>query len=71
MTWNVGEIDLCAMKWGISVFDWRGIISRTYTMDDSLSSNVCLDLTFDFQGNLWIATDQGLSKMTLGEGFKN
>jgi len=64
---QIGEFMYCATEGGISVFDMEGNHVENYTTDDSLSSIVCLDLTSDFEGNLWIATDQGLSKMTLGE----
>ncbi|MFO7671656.1 MAG: two-component regulator propeller domain-containing protein [Bacteroidales bacterium] len=63
----IGESMYCATEGGISVFDLEGDHIANYTVDDSLSSNVCLDLSSDFEGNLWIATDQGLSKMTLGD----
>ncbi len=64
---QIGELMYCATEGGISVFDLEGNHLKNYTMDDSLSSNVCLDLVSDFEGNLWIATDQGLSKMSIGE----
>ncbi len=67
---KLGDRIYAAMECGISVFDMDGNFLSTYTMDDSLSSNVCLDLTSDFQGNLWVATDHGLSKITFGKDPK-
>jgi len=67
---QVGSFIYCATEGGISVFDMEGNHVENYTTDDNLSSNVCLDLVSDFEGNLWIATDHGLSKMTFGEPVK-
>lgn len=66
---QIGELMYCATEGGLSVFDMEGNHVENYTTEDSLFSNVCLDLVSDFEGNLWIATDQGLSKMTIEESL--
>ncbi len=64
---QIGELMYCATEAGISVFDQKGNHLMNYSTDNGLSSNICLDLVSDFDGALWIATDQGLSKMIIGE----
>lgn len=44
----------------------------TYTIHDGLPADVLLSLSEDNEGNLWIATEKGLSKMSAkGERFEN
>ena len=43
---------------------------KTYTMEDGLRSNTITDMSMDNYGNLWIATNRGIS-MFNGEIFKN
>ena len=62
----VGDQVYCATEGGISVFTLDGRHISNYKAHDSLSSSVCLDITHDFQGNIWVATDRGLSKITPG-----
>jgi ligand-binding sensor domain-containing protein/serine phosphatase RsbU (regulator of sigma subunit) len=62
-----GNYIYCATEGGISVFSVDGQHITNYTTADSLSSNVCLDIVRDFQDNIWVATDRGLSKITAGE----
>ena len=45
-------------------------IKKHYTKSDGLPSNMVLDLDVDSNGNLWIATANGLSKLS-GSIFKN
>ena len=45
-------------------------IKKHYTKNDGLPSNMILDLDIDSNGNLWIATANGLSKLS-GSVFKN
>ena len=45
-------------------------LKKIYTMDDGLRSNVIRDLSMDNYGNLWIATNRGIS-MFNGKQFKN
>ena len=66
----VGDAIYCATEGGISVFTIDGRHIANYTMTDSLSSNVCLDIVHDFEGNVWVATDRGLSKIITGENPK-
>ena len=62
----VGDRVYCATEGGVSVFALDGRFISSYTTSDSLSSNVCLDLAHDFQNNVWVATDRGLSKIEAG-----
>ena len=43
---------------------------KVYTMQDGLRSNVIQDLSMDNYGNLWVATNRGIS-MFNGKSFKN
>ena len=45
-------------------------IKKHFTKNDGLPSNMILDLDMDSSGNLWIATANGLSKLS-GSVFKN
>ncbi|MCP4313210.1 MAG: SpoIIE family protein phosphatase [Bacteroidetes bacterium] len=67
---RVGDRIFCSTEGGISVFDMQGNHLKNFTMEDGLSSNVCIDLVSDFEGNLWIATDRGLSCMSTGENYE-
>ena len=64
---KVGEYIYCATDGGLSVFNMKGEHLRNFTINDHLSSNVCHDLVTGSDGNLWIATDRGLSKLIMGE----
>jgi serine phosphatase RsbU (regulator of sigma subunit) len=64
---KVGEHIYCATEGGLSVFNIKGEHLRNFTTEDNLSSNVCIDLVSGMDGNLWIATDRGLSKLIIGE----
>lgn len=50
---------------GISVFDGKKIIN--YTTTNGLLTNHINSITQDFQHNMWIATTNGLSKITLNK----
>lgn len=63
---QIGDLMYCATDGGLSVFDMEGFHLRNYTMEDSLSSNACIDLVSDSDGRLWIGTDRGISKLTPG-----
>ncbi len=58
-----------ATKNGLFVYQ-SGNIERHYTKRDGLPSNTILDLDLDSQGNLWLATANGLSKFS-GSTFIN
>ena len=45
-------------------------VKAHYTKKDGLPSNTILDLDLDSKGNLWLATANGLSKLS-GTKFKN
>jgi ligand-binding sensor domain-containing protein/serine phosphatase RsbU (regulator of sigma subunit) len=62
----VGDTIYCATEDGITLFSMEGQYLAGYTTDDSLSSNVCLDLASDPSGNVWVATDRGLSVIMPG-----
>ncbi|MCK5135080.1 MAG: SpoIIE family protein phosphatase [Bacteroidales bacterium] len=61
-----GERICCATEGGISVFALSGKHIATYTTDDGLASNVCIDVTYDLSGNIWVATNRGLSRIGAG-----
>jgi ligand-binding sensor domain-containing protein/serine phosphatase RsbU (regulator of sigma subunit) len=65
---RVGERVYCATEGGVSVFDAEGQHLINYTASDGLASNVCNDITHDGEGNIWVATDQGLSRIS---GFES
>ncbi len=54
----------CATEGGLSLFDLSGQHIRNYTEEDGLSAAVYLDITSDYQDNLWVATkSRGVSKI--------
>ncbi len=54
----------CATEGGVAVFDQDGKHLRDYTVADGLESNLCIDLTTDNDGNIWVATrSNGISKI--------
>ncbi len=65
---QAGNLIYCATEGGVSVFDLKGRHLINYTTSDSLSSNVCNDIAHDREGNIWVATDQGLSRIA---GYPN
>lgn len=60
----------CATEGGISVFDVSGSHVANLTQQSGLISEVCLDLTFDDAGQLWVATNRGVSKMEFDENVR-
>ncbi len=65
---QVGERIYCATEDGVSVFSQDGRHQAHYSTSDSLSSNVCNDIVHDREGNIWVATDLGLSRIS---GFED
>ena len=55
----------CATEGGIDVFDLTGNHLASYTRESGLVSDVCLDLTLDSGGRLWVATNRGVSRLNL------
>jgi len=55
----------CATKGGISIFDLNGQHTASVTMENGLASDDCRDLTIDIDGNVWIATNRGVSKLEM------
>jgi len=65
--WGIG-IDAhnniwCATVNGLAIYD--GNTFHFYDTGDGLPHNYCNDITFDKEGNGWLATDKGLSKIKL------
>lgn len=57
---------------GLSKFNAKGEELRTYTIADGLVNNTVKGILEDDQGNLWISTENGLSKFDpLRETFRN
>ncbi|MEN8156570.1 MAG: SpoIIE family protein phosphatase, partial [Bacteroidota bacterium] len=65
---QVEERIYCATEDGVSVFNKDGDHKARYSTSDSLSSDVCNDIVSDWRGNIWVATDLGLSRIT---GFED
>lgn len=53
----------CSTEGGISLFSASGEHIRNFTLEDGLVSDVCIDATFDSEGNIWVATNKGLTKI--------
>lgn len=65
----VGDRICCATEGGVSFFDLSGQHLFNLTTGDGLVSDVCLDLTQDHSGQVWVATNRGISRFSpLGEG---
>jgi ligand-binding sensor domain-containing protein/signal transduction histidine kinase len=57
---------------GINLFDPRTGIFKSYTTRDGLPNDVVYGILEDFEGNLWISTNYGLSKFNpLSRTFTN
>jgi len=76
---QVNSLDLldericCSTEGGISLFSISGQHIRDFTMEDGLVSDVCIDATFDPEGNIWVATNKGISRIgaDLSSGIKS
>lgn len=55
---------------GIYILDSDGRIKKQITRDDGLSSNVILGLYVDQDGDLWVATENGIDRIELGSGLR-
>ena len=64
-----GDKVYVATKNGLFIYK-KNKIEKQFTKNDGLPSNMILDLDLDSEGNLWIATANGLSKLS-GSVFKN
>jgi signal transduction histidine kinase/ligand-binding sensor domain-containing protein len=57
---------------GLNLFDPASETFTHYTDQDGLPSNIILGILEDAQGNLWLSTNDGLSRFNPGDGtFKN
>jgi ligand-binding sensor domain-containing protein/serine phosphatase RsbU (regulator of sigma subunit) len=52
---------------GSGVFKWNGTALRNYTTKDGLASNNAYLLEFDDNGNLWVGSEKGLSRVTVND----
>lgn len=50
----------CATEGGVSVFTVSGDHLASFAKDAGLDSEVCIDITFDASGNIWVATSRGI-----------
>jgi len=57
----------CATGGGITFFDFSGQHLASYTVADGLISDMCLDVTQDPEGNIWVATNRGISRLSPNE----
>ena len=55
---------------GLSIFDRETQVFRNYTVKDGLLGNYILAINEGFDGNLWIGSNEGLSKFD-GTTFLN
>lgn len=61
---QMGNVICCATEGGLSLFDLAGEHIRNYTEEDGLASAVYLDVTSDYQNNIWVATkSRGVSRI--------
>ncbi|MFZ5939517.1 MAG: ligand-binding sensor domain-containing protein, partial [Bacteroidota bacterium] len=60
----------CATEGGISVFTASGKLVRNLTGKDGLRSSTCIDLAHDEDGNVWVATLDGLAMISPGSGYR-
>ncbi len=60
----------CATEGGISVFSDKGQLIRNLSVNDGLKNNTCLDLAHDEDGNIWVATLDGLAMISPGSGYR-
>jgi ligand-binding sensor domain-containing protein len=67
---RLGKIWFGSYELGLIRYDPVKGFSKNYTIDNGLPSNVILGILEDEGGNLWISTDNGLSKFN-GRVFKN
>lgn len=50
---------------------YRGEKFQTFTINDSLASNLIWAITSDSEGNVWLGTNEGVSKITFTTAKKN
>ncbi len=59
----LGDMVCCATEAGLSIFSLEGEHLVSYREQDGLISGVCIDLVRDAGGDLWIATNRGISRL--------
>ncbi len=50
----------CATEGGVSVFTVSGNHLANFAREAGLDSEICIDITFDASGNIWVATSRGI-----------
>ena len=60
---EVGSLVCCATEGGISLFDRSGNHLSDFSTREGLISDVCIDVTHDPEGNIWVATNRGVSRI--------
>lgn len=58
-----GRIWACSDGHGVSVIERMKIIAR-YTTKEGMPSGICYDVDFDGKGNAWVATNNGLCRIS-------
>jgi len=67
---QVDDMVYCATEGGLSIFEVGGKHIMNLTTSEGLASDVCLDVTHDPSGNIWVATNRGLSKIIMNGEFR-
>ena len=69
---RVGNLWVATNGGGLNLFDPATETFTHYTDQEGLPSNIILGILEDAQGDLWLSTNDGLSKFSPGDGiFKN
>jgi len=50
----------CGTEGGVTVFTLSGSHLANFASAEGLDSEVCIDITFDASGNIWVATSRGI-----------
>lgn len=53
----------CATEAGVFVLTLSEKHIASFTTEDGLASDVCIDIAFDDSGNIWVATNRGISRI--------
>ena len=64
---SANKLALCTNQ-GLIVYDCISRIHRRYTTDDGLSNNNLYAALDDNEGNLWMSSNSGLSKLNVAQG---
>ena len=65
-----GDYLVTTLGYGVFVFDHQGRIKSHLTKQKGLSSDVVYDAFVDRQGDVWLATDNGISRLELSSPMR-